>query len=63
MEKQDYGSARLILYKASTSNKNSILAWLGLGRSCYNLQQYDDAVDALRQANFLDVLNSEVWCY
>ena len=63
MEKKDFASARMILYKASTANKNSILSWLGLGKSCYHLKQYNDAVDALRQANFLDVLNSEVWCY
>jgi len=52
----------MILYKAATANKLSVLSWLGLGVACYHLKQYDDAVDALRQANFLDVYNSEVWC-
>ena len=39
------------------------MAWLGLGKSCLLLRQYDDAVEALKIANILDPLNTDVWAH
>ena len=62
-DKENFEAARMILYKAATANPKSILSWLGLGRACYKLGQFDDAANALKEANILDPQNSEVWCY
>jgi tetratricopeptide (TPR) repeat protein len=42
---------------------NTTNGWLNLGISCLRLQRYEEAEDALTQANFLDGHNPDVWGY
>ena len=58
-----YKEARITFYRAVQLCKHSLMAWLGLGKACVLLEQYDDALEALKFANILDPLNPEVWLH
>lgn len=62
-ENDDYDSARILSFKAASLRKDLLLAWIYLGKACYFLEQYEDASEALSQANLLDPYNIEVWIY
>jgi tetratricopeptide (TPR) repeat protein len=38
-------------------------SWLGVGKACFQLQEYDEAEDALSEANILNNRDSEVWLH
>ncbi len=55
--------AKIVFMKCCRSSeyKPSTTAWLYLGLSCLRLGEYQQAEDALSQANILDHLNPRVW--
>lgn len=56
-----YEEARIIFFKTVEISKHSVVAWIGLGKSCSALSQFKDACEAFKFANILDPLNSEIW--
>lgn len=63
IKRRKYEEARITFYRAVQLNKSSIMAWIGLGKACVLLKQYNDALSALKYANILDPLNPEVWLH
>ncbi|KAG2456007.1 CFA70 protein, partial [Polypterus senegalus] len=61
MEKQ-YHQAKQT-YLRACKRSPTCLTWLGLGISCYRLQELSEAEDALSEANILNNRNPEVWGY
>jgi tetratricopeptide (TPR) repeat protein len=43
--------------------KPSCESWLGVGKACLQLKEYDQAEDALTEANILNNRDSEVWLH
>jgi len=59
---EDLERAKQIFLKACTSFPTAT-AWLGVGITCYMRRQYDQAEDALVEANIMDNNNGVVWAY
>ncbi|CAF0845464.1 unnamed protein product [Rotaria sordida] len=57
-----YSEAKEIFLRACRYQP-TCTTYLGLGVACYRLNQYDDAEEALTEANFLNNQNAEVWGY
>ena len=52
------------IFKLATEIKdNCSLAWQGLGIACLKLGSFEEAEEALTQANIFDPINSDTWCY
>lgn len=63
MNQKLYEEARILFFKAVEGNPHSVIAQLSLGKACLKLQQFDDASEALSNANMLDPTNMEVWIH
>ncbi|CAF0951914.1 unnamed protein product [Adineta steineri] len=57
-----YGEAKEVFLNACRFQP-TCTTYLGLGIACYRMNQYDDAEEALTEANFLNNQNAEVWAY
>ncbi len=62
-KRKAWKDAKVVFMKACRANeyKPSTTAWMMLGLSCLRLGEYQQAEDALSQANILDHLNPRVW--
>ncbi|KAI8802085.1 hypothetical protein BJ742DRAFT_873493 [Cladochytrium replicatum] len=56
-----YGKLARTMYLRATEKNPSAACWLGVGRACLALQNYEEAEDALSEANILNNRDSEVW--
>ncbi|CAF2607832.1 unnamed protein product [Rotaria sp. Silwood2] len=57
-----YSEAKEIFLRACRYQP-TCTTYLGLGIACYRMNQYDDAEEALTEANFLNNQNADVWGY
>ena len=55
-------SAKSIFSRASQLYPSS-RTWGGLGIACYLLKEYENAEDALSEANSLNIQDSQIWTY
>ena len=62
LEEQSYKKARDI-FLHGCRHSPSALTWLGVGISCYRLQELGEAEEALAEANILNNLEPEIWAY
>ncbi|CAI2380126.1 unnamed protein product [Moneuplotes crassus] len=62
IERRAWKDAKTVFLKCAEENQTSN-GWLNLGIACLRLHQYEEAEDALTQANFLDSHNPEIWGY
>ena len=62
IERRAWEDAKTVFLRCTAEN-NTTNAWLSLGISCLRLHSYEEAEDALTQANYLDSHNPEVWGY
>lgn len=52
-----------LVFKQSCEESPSAFAWQGLGYTCLRLGLYEDAEQALSQANLMDDRNASTWLY
>lgn len=62
LKRQSWKDAWLV-FKQCCEESPSAFAWQGLGYSCLRLGLYEDAEQALSQANILDDHNASTWLY
>jgi Tfp pilus assembly protein PilF len=63
LKRESTEDANIILSKACAEKHESCLAWLGLAISSLKLDYLQEAEKALKMANILDPINSDVWGY
>jgi len=59
---ENYPDAKEIFLKACR-NQPTCTTYLGLGIACFRMNQFEDAEEALTEANFLNNQNADVWAY
>ena len=62
IERKAWQDAKTVFLKCTAEN-NTMNSWLNLGISCLRLHEYEEAEDALSQANYLDDHNPTIWAY
>lgn len=62
IERKAWGDAKTVFLKCTKEN-NTMNSWLNLGIACLRLNQFEEAEDALTQANYLDTHNPTIWAY
>ncbi|CAF4294627.1 unnamed protein product [Rotaria socialis] len=62
VKESSYSEAKEIFLRACRYQP-TCTTYLGLGVACYRMNQYDDAEEALTEANFLNNQSAEVWGY
>ncbi|XP_076179433.1 cilia- and flagella-associated protein 70 isoform X2 [Ptiloglossa arizonensis] len=58
----DYNRAKKIFLSACKTSPTS-QTWLGAGMSCYELGEFQEAEEALSEANRIDNCNTDIWGY
>ncbi|CAF4058453.1 unnamed protein product, partial [Rotaria magnacalcarata] len=62
IKESSYSEAKEIFLRACRYQP-TCTTYLGLGVACYRMNQFDDAEEALTEANFLNNQSAEVWGY
>ena len=60
-EKQKFAKQAKTMSLYACENSPSSSSWLGVGKACIVLEEYDQASDALSEANFLNNRDATVW--
>lgn len=62
MRANEFSKSKSIYLRACRNSPSSV-TWRGVGIACYMLQEYNEAEDALSEANILNNLDPIVWAY
>lgn len=62
LEEGNYSKSRE-MFLHGCRHSPSALTWLGVGISCYRMQELGEAEEALAEANILNNLEPEIWAY
>jgi len=61
LDRQEYDLAKNVFIDSCNRETPTVHAWLGIGKACYYQKNFDDAEDALAEANMLDQRQPDVW--
>jgi len=63
LNEQQYGLAKDVFLYSCTNHTPTVHTWLGIGKACYYQGYYNEAEDALAEANMLDQRHPDVWAF
>ena len=61
LDRKEYEKAKSVFVDSCNKETPTVQSWLGIGKACYYQNQFDDAEDALAEANMLDQRQPDVW--
>ena len=61
LEEKSYQEAKFVFLESCNNEIPTVQTWLGIGKACYHQGNYEEAEDALAEANMLDQRHPDVW--
>ena len=61
MDRNEYNLAKQVFIDSCNKELPTVNTWLGIGKACYYENKFEDAEDALAEANMLDQRHPDVW--